>query len=130
MNTLLNSIGKRKTAHAIVMLKKGHGYIEINNKQSSNYFNSLLINITDLEIPFILTQTQSVYDVKAYVTGSGILSQFHAIKLAIAKAVASINPVFKKILRQNNLITTDSRNKERKKYGLKKARKASQYSKR
>lgn len=130
MNNLLNSNGTRKTAHALVVLKKGHGQIEINNTNSNSYFNSLLINIIDLEIPFFLTETKNLYDVKVYVKGSGILSQFNAVKLGIAKALASISPIFKKILRDNNLLTTDSRNKERKKYGLKKARKASQYSKR
>lgn len=118
-------IGKRKTSIAKVILKKGKGIFNINNKLfniNNNYFNYKII----LSCFKILNLNILKYNVDIYVKGGGIISQLYAIKLAISKAIYNINYKYKKYLS----LSTDSRIKERRKYGLKKARKSSQYSKR
>ncbi len=123
-------IGKRKTAVAKVFLKSGIGKILVNNKPFEIAFLSLKEERELIKNPLILVNLNNTYDIEIKVQGGGISSQLAAIKLAIAKAICSIDNSYRSKLNQQLLLRRDSRIKERRKYGLKKARKASQYSKR
>ena len=127
---LYTGLGKRKTAVAKVFLKNGSGLITVNNKTFEEFFNGVIEDAEIIKNPFILVNILNNYDVNIHIKGGGVSSQIAAIKLAIAKAICTINNDYKTILSSNSLLTRDSRIKERRKYGLKKARKASQYSKR
>jgi small subunit ribosomal protein S9 len=123
-------IGKRKTSVAKVFLKEGSGIITANNKSFEDFFAGVAEERELLKNPFIFVNLNNKYDVDIRVKGGGISSQMDAIRLAIAKAICTINIEYRQVLNQNLLLRRDSRIKERRKYGLKKARKASQYSKR
>ena len=123
-------LGKRKTSVAKVFLKEGTGKIIVNSKKFEDFFSGLPEELQLINNPFILLNLTNKYDLDVKVKGGGISSQMDAIRLAIAKALCTINLEFRPILNQNLLLRRDSRIKERRKYGLKKARKASQYSKR
>jgi small subunit ribosomal protein S9 len=127
---LYTGIGKRKTSVAKVFLSEGSGNISINNKSLENFFNSIGEERELLKNPFILTELNNKYDVNVKVQGGGVSAQFDAIQLAIVKAICAIDSEYRKIFNQFVLLRRDSRIKERRKYGLKKARKASQFSKR
>jgi small subunit ribosomal protein S9 len=130
-NTLIyTGIGKRKTSVAKVFLKEGSGNFLINNKSVDTYFLNLKEERESLKIPFLLTNLINKYDLIIKIKGGGINAQLEAIKLAISKAICKVNIEYRLPLKQEMLLTRDSRIKERRKYGLKKARKASQYSKR
>jgi len=130
MSTLYNGLGKRKTSVAKVFLKEGSGIITINGKMFEHFFASIGEERELLKNPLMLADLDNNYDIDIKVKGGGVNSQFEAIRLAISKAVCTINPDYRSILKRASLLTRDSRIKERRKYGLKKARKASQYSKR
>ncbi len=121
--------GKRKTAVATVRLYKGAGKITINEKDVNEYVD-LKTLISKIKSPFVLTGNAGKFDVVAKVQGGGINAQADAIRHGISKALVISNPDFKTTLKKAGLITRDSRVKERKKYGLKRARKAPQFSKR
>ena len=123
-------LGKRKTSVAKVFLKTGNGKITINNKTFDEFFKGINGEAEIIKTPFILTNLINTFDINIHVKGGGNSSQIDAIKLAIAKAICNVNSEHRGILGQNMLLRRDSRIKERRKYGLKKARKASQYSKR
>lgn len=129
--TLYKAIGKRKTAVANVFLKEGTGKILINKKDS---FDELFKKIGEeaelIKKPFLLVNLEKQYDIEILVKGGGTSAQLDAIKLAISKAICIIKSDYRSILHKNLFLRRDSRIKERRKYGLKKARKASQYSKR
>lgn len=127
---LYTGLGKRKTSVAKAFLKVGNGNITVNNKKFEDFFNGIVEDAEIIKNPFILVNILNDYDVNISVKGGGTSSQIDAIKLAIAKAICQINEDYRPILSKNSLLNRDSRIKERKKYGLKKARKASQYSKR
>ena len=127
---LYTGIGKRKTSVAKVFLKEGTGVLTVNNKSFEQFFASVLEEAELLKNPFVLVNLTNKYDIHIEVKGGGISSQIDAIRLAIAKAICLINTEYRQILNQQLLLRRDSRIKERRKYGLKKARKASQYSKR
>lgn len=127
---LYTGIGKRKTSVAKVFLSEGSGNISINNKSLEDFFNSIGEERDLLKNPFILTELNNKYDVNVKVQGGGVSAQFDAIQLAIVKAICAIDVEYRKIFNQFLLLRRDSRIKERRKYGLKKARKASQFSKR
>ena len=127
---LYTGLGKHKTSVAKVFLKVGKGTITINNKKFEDFFKGIVEDAEIIKNPFILVNILNEYDVNVVVKGGGVSSQIDAIKLAITKAICNINEEYRPVLSQNELLTRDSRIKERKKYGLKKARKASQYSKR
>jgi small subunit ribosomal protein S9 len=127
---LYTGIGKRKTSVAKVFLSEGSGNISINNKTLENFFNSIGEERELLKNPFILTELNNKYDVNVKVQGGGVSAQFDAIQLAIVKAICAIDSEYRKVFNQFVLLRRDSRIKERRKYGLKKARKASQFSKR
>lgn len=123
-------IGKRKTSVAKVFLSEGSGNIKVNNKGFEEFFSGIGEERELVKNPFVLVNLVNKYDLDVKVQGGGISSQLDAIRLAIAKALCSINLEYREIFNQNLLLRRDSRIKERRKYGLKKARKASQFSKR
>jgi small subunit ribosomal protein S9 len=127
---LYEGIGKRKTSVAKVFLQTGSGQITVNNKSFENFFLGIGEERELIKNPLILVNLNNVYDIDIKVHGGGISSQLDAIRLAIGKAICNITVENRQILNQNLLLRRDSRIKERRKYGLKKARKASQYSKR
>ncbi|HJD58677.1 MAG TPA: 30S ribosomal protein S9 [Rickettsia endosymbiont of Ceroptres masudai] len=121
--------GKRKNAIARVWLKVGKGKIVVNKKTIDQYFPSETYVKTILQ-PFVLTKTIDQYDVICTVRGGGISGQKGAILHGISKALDKSAPDFHAILRKGSLLTRDSRVVERKKYGQRKARKKTQFSKR
>jgi len=133
MNTIdliYTGVGKRKTAVAKIFLKEGSGIITVNNKSFEESFLNLKDERNFIKNPLILLKLKNDYDIDIYVKGGGIMAQLDAIRLGIAKAIASIKTEYRVNLNQYLLLRRDSRIKERRKYGLKKARKASQFSKR
>lgn len=127
---LFTGIGKRKTSVAKVFLKEGSGILTVNNKSFESFFSGIKEEQEFIKSPFLLVDLSNQYNIDIKVKGGGISSQLDAIRLAIAKAVCMINSNYRQILNQKLMLRRDSRIKERRKYGLKKARKASQYSKR
>lgn len=123
-------IGKRKTSVAKVFLEEGSGDFKVNNQLLDKFYAGVGEEKELLKSPFIFVNLINKYNVDIKVKGGGISSQMDAIRLAIAKAICNIDEKYRPILNQNLLLRRDSRIKERRKYGLKKARKASQYSKR
>lgn len=121
--------GKRKTSIARVKLYKGEGSIVINNKPANEYITVKSL-IGSIKSPFKLTGTEKKYDVSALVTGGGINSQADAIRHGITKALIEADPLTKPSLKKAGFLTRDSRIKERKKFGLKRARRGPQFSKR
>lgn len=121
--------GRRKDAVARVRLVPGSGKITVNNKDVDQYipFPNL---VKDLKQPLTLTETDNQYDVKVNVNGGGFSGQAGAIRLGIARALLEVDPDFRGPLKKAGFLTRDPRMVERKKPGLKKARKASQFSKR
>ena len=126
----LYGLGRRKTATARARLLKGKGEITINGKSATEYLDgnkTLLAEVTD---PLALVGKQKDFDVSVMVKGGGISGQVDAIKMAIAKAITIGAPDLRSPLKKAELLRRDPREKERKKYGLRSARKREQYSKR
>lgn len=121
--------GKRKCAIAQVRLFSGDGGIIINGKLYEELF-PLLEHRHIIEHPFLATDTTGKFQAIVKVKGGGVSGQARAIRHGIARALAKENELFKPMLRKEGLLTRDARIKERKKYGLKRARKAPQYTKR
>ena len=121
--------GRRKEATAVVRLSKGKGNVTVNKKNIDEYFGRDVAKMI-VRQPLVLTQTSEDYDVDAKVQGGGSFGQAGAIRLAISKALLEENPDFRADLKKAGYLTRDSRVKERKKVGLKKARKSPQFSKR
>ena len=122
--------GKRKDAVARVWLKKGTGKITINNVVASEYLKRPILEVI-INTPFVVTETQEKFDVICTVCGGGLSGQAGAIKHGIAKALNELNAeAYRKDLKLAGLLTRDSRVVERKKAGLKKARKGQVFSKR
>jgi small subunit ribosomal protein S9 len=131
MNTpLFTGIGKRKTARAKAFFQKGSGQIFINKIALDTYLAHQLEETNGIKKPLVLLNRHNEFDIFVQVQGGGVMGQLEAIKLAIAKACAKIDFPSRQILSQHLLLRRDSRIKERRKYGLRKARKAPQYSKR
>tara|TARA_Y100001935_G_scaffold163792_1_gene134681 strand:+ start:56 stop:436 length:381 start_codon:yes stop_codon:yes gene_type:complete len=126
MNTIS---GRRKEATAVVRLSKGKGNVTVNEKNIDDYFGRDVAKMI-VRQPLVLTKTSENYDVDAKVQGGGSFGQAGAIRLAISKALLEENPDFRADLKKAGYLTRDSRVKERKKVGLKKARKSPQFSKR
>ena len=127
-NRYIEAIGRRKTAIARVRLTKGDGKFIVNGKAAKEYFMLPRLIINALR-PLAELKIEG-YDVSAQVKGGGIHAQAEAIRLGIARAVAEKEPERKKLLRVSGFLTRDSRMVERKKYGLKKARRRPQWAKR
>ena len=123
-------LGRRKSATARARLTKGKGEVTINGKSASDYLSgnkTLLAEVTD---PLALVGKQQEFDVSILVSGGGLSGQVDAIKMAIAKAITVGAPDLRSPLKKAELLRRDSREKERKKYGLRSARKREQFSKR
>ncbi|MBK8499872.1 MAG: 30S ribosomal protein S9 [Flavobacteriales bacterium] len=125
----INSLGRRKTSIARVVLKDGKGSITVNGRDSKEYF-PITMQQFKLQQPFKLTDTVGKYDVTATVDGGGITGQVDAVRLGIARALVKIDADHKPKLKAEELMTRDPRAVERKKFGRKKARKRYQFSKR
>ena len=121
--------GKRKCAVAQVRLFSGNGNIIINGKTLEEAFPSVVLQNRIVE-PLQLTQTTNKFNIVARTSGGGVAGQADAIRHGISRALAKEDETLRRTLRDNGLLTRDSRIKERKKYGLKRARKAPQYTKR
>ncbi|MBC7564824.1 30S ribosomal protein S9 [Candidatus Saccharibacteria bacterium] len=128
--TYFYGLGRRKSATARARLYAGKGTVTINEKPAAEYLSdnkSLLAEITD---PLALVGKQKDYDITIRVAGGGTSGQVDAIKLAIAKALTTAHSDLRSTLKKADLLKRDSREKERKKYGLRSARKREQFSKR
>lgn len=121
--------GRRKTSVARVMLVPGEGKITVNKRNLAEYF-PLDTLIKKIKYPLSLTNTESSYDVIVKVLGGGVSSQAGAVALGIARALVQADESHRSVLKKEGLLTRDPRMVERKKYGLKKARKRPQFSKR
>ena len=129
-NTYTYGLGRRKAATARARLIKGKGNITINDKDALDYLSgnkSYLAEITD---PLAVAGKQKEYDITIRVTGGGLAGQVDAIKLAISKALNTEFPDLRPVLKKAGFLKRDPREKERKKYGLRSARKKEQFSKR
>lgn len=125
----IHSIGRRKSSIARIWVKSGKGKIEVNGKKHIAYFDTDITR-SAVEFPLKLTGTDKSFDIIVNISGGGVVSQANAVKLAIARALLKANANLRAILRQNDLLTVDSRIKERKKYGQKAARRKFQFVKR
>ena len=128
-NIVFLGTGRRKKSIARVRLMAGTGKITVNGKDLGEYFGTEILKVI-VNQPFAVTNTVGKYDVIVKVTGGGYTGQAGAIRHGIARALLQANSEFRPALKQNGFLTRDPRMKERKKYGLKKARKAPQFSKR
>ena len=129
VKSVFQGTGRRKKSIARVRLVEGTGVITINGKSIDEYFGTEVLK-TIVRQPLSATETTAKYDVIAKVQGGGFTGQAGAIRHGIARALNEANSEFRPTLKSNGYLTRDPRMKERKKYGLKKARKAPQFSKR
>ena len=121
--------GRRKSSVARVILTSGTGKFVVNGREFVDYIPSPMTRL-DVCQPLELTNTTNKFDITVNVYGGGLTGQAGAIRLGITRALMEVNPEYRLTLKPAGLVTRDPRAKERKKYGLKKARKASQFSKR
>ena len=126
---LAQTTGRRKGAVARVRIRPGTGAITINSRDVANYFPSKAHQMILTE-PLRLTSTDEAYDIDATLHGGGVSGQAGALRLGIARALVEIDSEMRTTLKRAGFLSRDQREKESKKYGLKKARKAPQYSKR
>ncbi len=126
---LSQTTGRRKEAVARVRFRPGQGAITVNRRPLEQYFPSATHRMLATE-PLRLTATAESYDIDATIDGGGLSGQAGALRLGIARALCQLDPELRGNLKRSGLLTRDAREKESKKYGLKKARKAPQYSKR
>ncbi len=129
-NILTNGVGRRKSATAFVQISPGTGQIIINQKPGVEYFQFSSQALNSSIIPLEIFESQNSYDINIIASGGGLLGQVDAIRLAISKAISKLDSTKRVKLRSLGFLSRDTRVKERKKYGLKKARKAPQFSKR
>ena len=128
-NIVFQGTGRRKESIARVRLMAGKGEVTVNGKKLDEYFGSEILKVI-VNQPFAVTNTVGKYDVVVKVVGGGYTGQAGAIRHGIARALNEANSEFRPALKAAGLLTRDPRMKERKKYGMKKARKAPQFSKR
>ena len=126
---LTQTTGRRKEAIARVRLRPGTGVVTVNGKAFDAYFTTAAQRMIVSE-PLRVTNTAETYDVDATIIGGGVSGQAGAMRMGIARSLAELDPEQRPALKKAGLLTRDSRKKESKKYGLKKARKAPQYTKR
>ena len=126
---LVQTTGRRKQAVARVRIRPGSGKIVVNGRPIEDYFPTETHRMI-LSEPLTATNTNEVYDVDATIYGGGTSGQAGALRLGIVRALVDLDPEVRVTLKRAGLLTRDAREKESKKYGLKKARKAPQYSKR
>jgi small subunit ribosomal protein S9 len=125
----VQSTGRRKGAVARVRVRPGSGKITVNRRDVAVFFPSRAHQMILAE-PLRVTSTDEVYDVEASIHGGGVSGQAGALRLGIARALVELDPEMRPALKKAGFLSRDQREKESKKYGLKKARKAPQYSKR
>lgn len=129
-NRYFYALGRRKSATARVRLQGGKGTITVNDKPAKEYFAGSEYLLAELDKPFVALQQENKFDISAHVTGGGHAGQIEAIRLGIAKALAQMNEDLKGTLKRADLLSRDPREKERKKFGLRGARKQRQFTKR
>ncbi|MFM9112551.1 MAG: 30S ribosomal protein S9 [Actinomycetota bacterium] len=126
---LTQTTGRRKGAIARARLRPGTGKVTVNGRAFDNYFPSAVQrNIASEALRVV--EAETAYDVDCDIQGGGVAGQAGALRMAIARSIVELDPEKRTVLRKAGLLTRDSRKKESKKYGLKKARKAPQYTKR
>ncbi len=126
---MYHGVGRRKSAVARVWLKRGKGLVEVNGKSYQDYFDTDTARSSVVK-PLKIAGLERKFDIMANVTGGGIIGQAEAICLGISRAILASDESLRKQLRQEDLLTVDSRIKERKKYGQKGARRKFQFVKR
>ena len=126
---LTQTTGRRKEAVARVRLRPGTGKVVINGREFEDYFPNALQRAAATEALRVV-EAETAYDVDCDIQGGGIAGQAGALRMAIARSILELDEEKRSVLRKAGLLTRDSRKKESKKYGLKKARKAPQYTKR
>jgi small subunit ribosomal protein S9 len=126
---IAQTVGRRKEAVARVRLRDGAGRVVLNGRALEDFFPTMATRMRVME-PLQLTQTQARFDVDATLEGGGVNGQADALRLGIARALIEYDPELRPTLKKAGLLTRDARAVERKKYGLRKARKAKQYTKR
>ena len=126
---LVQATGRRKRAVARVRVRPGNGTITINKRPVEDYFPNDTHRMV-LGEPLKVTDLLEAYDIDATIHGGGVSGQAGAMRLGIARALIALDPELRPTMKRAGFLTRDSREKESKKYGLKKARKAPQYSKR
>lgn len=126
---LVQATGRRKSSVARVRLRDGSGQVTLNGRPLEGYFPTMALRIRVME-PLQITQTQGRYDVDATLEGGGTTGQVDALRLGIARALIALDEELRPTLKKAGLLTRDARVVERKKYGLRKARRAPQYTKR
>lgn len=134
MTTLINQLtkatGRRKTAIAQASVAPGSGRFIVNGKLVEDYLSASPSFLLTVKAPLNILEVQTNYDIIIAVNGGGLSAQSEAIRLAISKAFCNMDTNYRPLLKVQGFLTRDSREKERRKYGLKKARKAPQFSKR
>jgi small subunit ribosomal protein S9 len=128
-NPLTQTTGRRKRAVARVNLRPGTGVITVNKRPVAEYFPTPTHQMILTE-PLRVTNTTEMYDIDCRIDGGGVSGQAGALRHGISRALIELDPELRPELKRNGFLTRDDRKKESKKYGLKKARKAPQYSKR
>lgn len=123
-------LGRRKSATARARLFSGKGELTINGKKAAEYFDGNKTMLAEVTDPLALVGKQNEYDITIKVNGGGLAGQVDAIKLAISKALTVAHADLRPVLKKAELLKRDPREKERKKYGLRSARKREQFSKR
>lgn len=129
-NSYHYGLGRRKSATARVRVMTGKGNVVVNDKPAAEYFAESKYLLTKLQQPFAVLDQVGKFDVSVRISGGGHDGQAEAIALGISKALVSINEDFKGTLKRADLLSRDPREKERKKFGLKGARKQRQFTKR
>lgn len=124
------ALGRRKSATARVRLQTGKGNIVINGKPANEYFENSKTLLAELQRPFGVLEIENKFDVSVLVSGGGHAGQADAVRLGIAKTLVLLNEDYKATLRRAELLSRDPRERERKKFGLKGARKQRQFTKR
>jgi small subunit ribosomal protein S9 len=128
--TYFYGLGRRKSATARARLYAGKGKVTINDKPAAEYLSENKTHLAEITDPLALVGKQKDYDITIRVAGGGTAGQVDAIKLAIAKALTTAHSDLRSTLKKAEFLKRDSREKERKKYGLRSARKREQFSKR
>ncbi len=126
---LVQATGRRKESVARVRLRDGSGQVTLNGRALEEYFPTMATRMRVME-PFNVSQTQGRYDIDATLEGGGSTGQADALRLGISRALVELDPQLRPALRRAGMLTRDARVVESKKYGLKKARRAPQYTKR
>lgn len=124
------ALGRRKSSTARVRLSSGKGLVTVNGQPAGEYFADSKMLLEKLSEPFSALEVENKYDISVKVSGGGHNGQAEAIRLGIAKALVLLNEEFKSTLRRADLLSRDSRERERKKFGLRGARKTRQFTKR